>query len=91
MVAGQCERQKQSTFFLQCTYTIISIIDGITFAHDDNKLLPFPMYIFFDSYSIYELAKQELQMQSPGILQLVKLLCVVRPCLWQKVAMHRAQ
>ncbi len=103
------------------TINIFWQIDGIIiFAQDDNKLLPFPMYIFFAadsihnksnvvSYttlnvlysnkskgSIYELrlydrAKQELQMQSPGILQLVKLICVVRPCLWQKVAMHRAQ
>ena len=26
-------------------------------------------------------SKQELHIQSPGILQLVKLVCVVRPCL----------
>ena len=38
-------------------------------------------YINSTMYYLDGRAKQELQMQSPGILQLVKLLWVVRPCL----------
>ena len=36
-------------------------------------------------------SRHMLHMQLPGTLQLVKLLCVVRPCLWQNALKHLAQ
>ena len=71
MVNGNATWQVYQVVDWSNLYTVYSIFT-VQYHWDDLDLSDGPLDM---------VNKQLLQMQSPGTLQLVKLLCVVRPCL----------